>query len=333
MPTTALPAPVSLTTAAEIVRPLLASVPSGLRKGAAAPRIHVEGDAGNGKTTMLIHEARRAGFVSTVIINADTLDVGDLSMLVDTGVGVIKYLPPAHLLALTVEADRAGIADAWRHRINGSQADGDPTKGHTLLVFDDFANANFAQQAMCHELFLNHRLGPTGIPLRDDVMVAATSNLVRRGYASHGLSTPMRTRIHCHLVVQVTADEWLAWARAKGISALVIAFLTRRPELLHGERVEGDANEANPRTWDQLASVLDFWLPLDTQALLSAVAGAVGTVAATEFTAFLRDGTTAPSSAEIVASPESADACLDRPDAALVAVEHAYAAVRRDEDS
>lgn len=330
MTTAPTPAPVSLTAASRIIRPLLAAASSGRRRGAAAPRIHLLGAAGNGKTTLLLREAERAGFRSVVILHADGLDVGDLSLPVDTGNGMTDFRPPAHLLALTVEADRPGVADAWRHRARSGAVGGDPRIGPTLLLLDDLANGTLAQQTQLHALLLDHTLGASGIPLRDDVLVAATSNLAGRGYASHGLSIPVRSRIHCHLHVRVTLEEWLLWAREHGTHPLVLAFLAMRPEMLHRPYIEGDTNEADPRTWAALGDILELWLDLDTDALLSAVAGTVGTAAGTEFVAFTRDGTTAPSPRQIVDDPERADPCLDRPDAACVAVEHALLAVKQD---
>jgi hypothetical protein len=90
------------------------------------------------------------------------------------------------------------------------------------------------------------------------------------------------------LEFEVDVQEWSEWAIQAGMRPEVIAFLRFRPELLSA--FDRDANAfPSPRSWEFVSRILDS---LDSQANPTieheVIAGAVGTGAATEFSAFLR---------------------------------------------
>ena len=101
------------------------------------------------------------------------------------------------------------------------------------------------------------------------------------------MPTPLRNRF-VHLEFEVDVQDWSEWAIQAGIRPEVIAFLRFRPELLSA--FDRDANAfPSPRSWEFVSRILDS---LDSQSNPAieheVIAGAVGTGAAAEFSAFLR---------------------------------------------
>jgi len=101
------------------------------------------------------------------------------------------------------------------------------------------------------------------------------------------MPTPLRNRF-VHLEFEVDIQDWSEWAIQAGIRPEVIAFLRFRPELISA--FDRDAHAfPSPRSWEFVSHILES---LDSQSNSTieheVIAGAVGTGAATEFSAFLR---------------------------------------------
>jgi hypothetical protein len=116
------------------------------------------------------------------------------------------------------------------------------------------------------------------------------------------MPTPLRNRF-VHLEFEVDVQEWSEWAIQARIRPEVIAFLRFRPELL--SQPDRDAHAfPSPRSWEFVSRILDS---LDSQSNPSIehelIAGAVGTGAATEVSAFLRTFRELPSIDAILLNP------------------------------
>ena len=140
-------------------------------------------------------------------------------------------------------------------------------------------------QASCYQLVLDRKLGEYTLP-EGWAIVAAGNRDSDRG-ATTRMPTPLRNRF-VHLELEVDLQEWSEWAIQAAIRPEVIAFLRFRPELL--SLFDRDAHAfPSPRSWEFVSHILDS---LDSQSNPSieheVVAGAVGSGAATEFSAFLR---------------------------------------------
>ena len=116
------------------------------------------------------------------------------------------------------------------------------------------------------------------------------------------MPSPLRNRF-VHLEFEVDVQEWSEWAIQAAIRPEVIAFLRFRPELLSA--FDRDANAfPSPRSWEFVSRILDS---LNSQSNLAieheVIVGAVGTGAATEFSAFLRMSRELPNIDAILLNP------------------------------
>lgn len=160
-----------------------------------------------------------------------------------------------------------------------------PQGGSGILFLDELNAAPAMVQASCYQLVLDRRLGEYTLP-EGWAILAAGNRDSDRG-ATTRMPTPLRNRF-VHLDFEVDVQEWSEWAIHAGIRPEVIAFLRFRPELLSA--FDRDANAfPSPRSWEFVSRILDS---LDSKSNPTIehelVAGAVGTGASTEFSAFLR---------------------------------------------
>ena len=103
-----------------------------------------------------------------------------------------------------------------------------------------------------------------------------------------------------HLEFEVDVQEWSEWAISAGLRPEVIAFIRFRPQLLSA--FDRDANAfPSPRSWEFVSRILNS--TPDQSAEHELFAGAVGSGAATEFSAFLRMFRELPNIDAILLSP------------------------------
>ena len=157
-----------------------------------------------------------------------------------------------------------------------------PRAGSGILFLDELNAAPAMVQASCYQLVLDRRLGEYTLP--DGWAVIAAGNRDSDRAVTTRMPTPLRNRF-VHLEFEVDLQEWSEWAIQAGIRAEVIAFLRFRQELL--SVFDRDANAfPSPRSWEFVSRILDA---TPNQAIEHELfAGAVGTGAATEFSAFLK---------------------------------------------
>ena len=160
-----------------------------------------------------------------------------------------------------------------------------PQNGTGILFLDELNAAPAMVQASCYQLVLDRKLGEYTLP--DGWAIIAAGNRDSDRAVTARMPTPLRNRF-VHLEFEVDVQEWSEWAIQAAIRPEVIAFLRFRPELLSA--FDRDANAfPSPRSWEFVSRILDS---LDSQSNPAieheVIAGAVGTGAATEFSAFLR---------------------------------------------
>jgi MoxR-like ATPase len=157
-----------------------------------------------------------------------------------------------------------------------------PQEGSGILFLDELNAAPAMVQASCYQLVLDRKLGEYTLP-KGWAIVAAGNRDSDRAVTTR-MPTPLRNRF-VHLEFEVDLQEWSEWAIRAGIRPEVIAFLRFRQELL--SVFDRDANAfPSPRSWEFISRILDA---RPNQAVEHELfAGAVGTGAATEFSAFLR---------------------------------------------
>ena len=157
-----------------------------------------------------------------------------------------------------------------------------PQDGSGILFLDELNAAPAMVQASCYQLVLDRKLGEYTLPAGWSILAAGNRDSDRA--VTTRMPTPLRNRF-VHLEFEVDMQEWSEWAIQAGVRPEVIAFLRFRAELLNA--FDRDANAfPSPRSWEFVSRILESQPEPSIEHEL--FAGAVGSGAATEFSAFLR---------------------------------------------
>jgi MoxR-like ATPase len=157
-----------------------------------------------------------------------------------------------------------------------------PQDGTGILFLDELNAAPAMVQASCYQLVLDRKLGEYTLPAGWAIIAAGNRDSDRA--VTTRMPTPLRNRF-VHLEFEVDMQEWSEWAIQAGVRPEVIAFLRFRAELLNAFDREANAFPS-PRSWEFVSRILESQPEPSIEHEL--FAGAVGSGAATEFSAFLR---------------------------------------------
>jgi hypothetical protein len=172
-----------------------------------------------------------------------------------------------------------------------------PRDGSGVVFLDELNAAPAMVQAACYQLVLDRKLGEYVLPEGWTIIAAGNRDSDRA--VTSKMPTPLRNRF-VHLEFEVDTQEWSEWAIRAAIRPEVIAFLRFRPEVL--SQFDRDATAfPSPRSWEFVSRILDATPDATIEHEL--FAGAVGSGAATEFSAFLRMFRDLPSIDAILLNP------------------------------
>jgi hypothetical protein len=124
-----------------------------------------------------------------------------------------------------------------------------------ILFLDELPGADEQTRIAAYGLILERRVANWS--LGDKWRVIAAGNRPEDGAISYDLGTAMMDRL-IHLVIEPTAQDWLAWAMENGIAPEVMAFIQVRPDLLTGTTEMQRADHAimpSPRSWERVSQV------------------------------------------------------------------------------
>src|SRR5262245_54438669 len=158
--------------------------------------VYLWGGPGIGKSS-LIRQAADALGLDLVDVRATLLDPVDLRGLPRLTDDTAVWCPPAFL----------------------------PRSGSGVLFLDELAQSPPLVQAACLQLVLDRRVGEYELPVGWSVVAASNRSEDRAG--AHRLISPLLNRF-VHLDLDVSADDWQAWAVKANISPEVRAFLRLR---------------------------------------------------------------------------------------------------------
>jgi hypothetical protein len=223
-----------------------------------SPPVYLEGPPGVGKSSVIHQVAQKL-----------RLEVTDVRA---------AYLTPPDLIGLPALERDSGRTTYFLPEFL-------PHDGAGLLVLEELASAAPAIQVALYQLLLDRRVG-WRYKLPDGWRVIATGNRLEDGW-TQPLSPALATRL-LRLEVRSDLDEFLGFALEHGLHPMVIAFVSRNPQLLQ-QPLENSPHHPNPRTWVMAGTVLNaFKDGLDSRDLEPALAGVLGDGAARAFTAFLK---------------------------------------------
>lgn len=177
-----------------------------------------------------------------------------------------------------------------------------PSSGRGVIFLDELPQATTLVQASLLQLTLDRRIGDYVLP--DGWSIIAAGNRQEDRAGANRLITPLLNRF-IHLDLEVSAEDWQAWALTSGvIKNEVRSFIRWKPALLHS--FDPKSNEKafpTPRSWEFVSKVFDK-LTGDDQ-LQAVVAGCVGSGPAAEFYGYLKYCRQLPDIDTVLAKPDT----------------------------
>jgi hypothetical protein len=208
-------------------------------------------------------------------LRAVLLDPVDVKGLPHVKDGIVHWCPPSFLPYASQKDRRPGV-----------------------VFVDELAQAPPLVQAAFLQLILDHKVGD--LDLHPDWRWIAASNRQEDRAGAHRLISPLLNRF-VHLDVEVSNDDWSAWALSAGIATEVRSFIKFRPALLFDfDPTRNERAFPTPRSWEFVSRLLRH---VEDDLLLAVVSGTVGSGPAAEFCGFLQIWKGLPDVDKVLANP------------------------------
>ena len=151
-----------------------------------------------------------------------------------------------------------------------------------ILFLDEINTAPPSVQASAYQLVLDRKVGDYELP-KGWSIVAAGNNESDRGVV-YRMPPPLANRF-VHLNMEVSFEDWKAWAYENGIESSIIAFLNYdSTKLFDFEPSKNQKSFPTPRSWEYVHKILSSDMP--ESLLMDIVSGAIGSESATAFMSF-----------------------------------------------
>jgi len=159
-----------------------------------------------------------------------------------------------------------------------------PRTGRGILFLDELNSAAPAVQASAYQLILDRRVGEYVLP--DGWAIVAAGNREGDRGVVYRLPSPLANRF-VHVEMEVSVDDWRAWAITRKIDARIVAYIGFKNEALFTfDPTKNERSFATPRSWEAVHHLLHSTLPHSL--LLEAISGAVGKANAVDFLGFCK---------------------------------------------
>jgi len=203
-----------------------------------------------------------------------------------------------------------------------------PSGGKGLLAFEELNRCPAYMRAPCLQLLTNRTLNDYTLP--PGWLPVAAINPSDAGYEVEELDAALLSRF-VRVAVEPDREEWLTWARARGIHPGVIAYVASDPAIF-------DGSESNPRSWVYVSDLLHAAAEAEParETLREAVVGLVGPARAVAFLRALDHDERPLTADDVLAYPQHRDQLrawtasgrLDLVQASLLAIEKRLQAKR-----
>ena len=184
--------------------------------------LFVEGEAGIGKTR-IVEDYCRENNTPLVVINPNTLDVGD----------VVTKIP---------------VGDKLKEII----MEGLPREGSGILFFDEFRQAPKENQRQFWRLFYQRKIGEYTLP--EGWSMAIASNLDEE-IEMDEFEAPLFDRMQIRCRYELDYTSWKEWAFENDLDVNVISYCGHFQEHFHFKDTEGKAI-TTPRRWEMTSNAL-----------------------------------------------------------------------------
>lgn len=177
-------------------------------------------------------------------------------------------------------------------------------KGGVLLLDELLAVTDQAVQIAANQLLLEGLLGD--FELMPGWVVWAAGNRGEHGMLATSNAATLDRVTHINLMCN--SEEWIQWAREKGISLLITKFLENNPLYFHTGKTREEINQqvvfATPRSWEMVDRFLKEMGGVEKAAV--AIEGRLGREVASSFITFATEAENVPSISELMNSNNDA---------------------------
>lgn len=254
-------------------------------------RFMLRGEPGIGKSSLLETIASLTGY-DYAYIDVPNMDLGDIAMpVIDHETRTTRYYPNA------------------RFKLH----EGKPV----AIMLDEFSKGADPVKNMLHPMLekANPRLGDISIDKRSPIFL--TGNLATDGVGDN-LKAHSLNRIVSVTISKPTSDEWLEWAINHGIEAEVCAWVNQFPHALasYTDPAQGDnpyifnprkpqTAFVSPRSLATASNIVRTRKQNDPDAVIAALAGAIGEAAARDMQAYIEFADQLPTWDEQIKNPDT----------------------------
>jgi len=152
-----------------------------------------------------------------------------------------------------------------------------------ILFLDELSNAPIGVQHAAYGIVLDRMVH--GVKMGDGWLIIAAGNLKGDKTGAKGVAPALANRFGIHLEIVPNLDAFRNYAVKKRLNQQIIGFLSFKPDALYRfDPSKNDVSFATPRSWEQVAGLLD--VGFSQSQLPLAIAGCVGESTSSEFMAF-----------------------------------------------
>jgi hypothetical protein len=170
-----------------------------------------------------------------------------------------------------------------------------------VLFFDELSSADDAVRLAAYSIIQERRQGDYKLP--DGWQIVAAGNRPEDGCPAYDMGRAMNDRF-MHVLVEVSAKDWLEWADTADIEPSVSAFIALNPQRLTATATEiqkSDVVLPTPRSWEAVSRACKA--TQDEELLGIAVGGLVGEIGAHAFLTFRTEARASASVGTILKTP------------------------------
>jgi hypothetical protein len=185
-----------------------------------------------------------------------------------------------------------------------------PTKGKTILLFDEFGQCPIPVSNVAMQIINEGRCGPHVLP--DDCFVFGAGNKAEHRAGSGAMTTTARTRWNPVVEIVPTKAEWLDHAKEMEFNPMVVAYVERiRDNVVHFDpRAKGGF--VTLRTLEQGSQIVElFDSDCENPDMRACLVGCWGEDTADQFMAFAQTISAIPTIAQITEDPMHASVVAD----------------------
>lgn len=197
-------------------------------------------------------------------------------------------------VALMGIPDVTGETSRWKVPDEFPQVERDGAEG--IFLLDELNAAAPSMQAACFGLVLDRKVGDYTMP--PGWRIVAAGNRQTDGAAAQRMPTALANRF-AHIDVDPDVNSLVEYFNAIEVDPIIVAYLRWRPEQVHAMGSRDARAFPTPRSWEQVAKIIDVPSTLRLQLATSMI----GEGAAGELESFIRLYRSLPSIESVFANP------------------------------